>query len=575
MALLRKVAQWKGRQSVSNAWSAFGRNTVWTALATLGVALAGCTAPAAGPAPAGGDDMGPATPKVQRVVLALNPPPTESNDIRKICCFDIGAMRPMYENLVGYDESGKFVPQLAESWSLEPDGESFRFKLRRGVQFNRGYGELTARDVEFSVKDLVDNIPNSYALATWWRQTSKSFEILNDYEFIWHLNPNSAFMEYMSEAGGMMPIRSKAQREREGEPGDNPAKPVAGTGPYDFVERQIGGYIRYARASDKHWRVTPDFPELEFRWSREASTRLASLLAGEAHITTLSDDLMPQAERAGMKVIRGMVPGTRAWGTWVCCARTDSGEYYRDNTSPLLNVKVRQALNKAIDRNALQKAFFQRGERMVINHMHPSWPGWDPSWDRRFNDLYGYDPEAARRLLAEAGYGPNNPLKTNVAIRPSVVIPNAPDVAEAIAGYWRAVGADVTIVQQDTATQTAEIRAYKWTNHFYIDASSTHQVSAWPNRASDIQAFPSRGTASYFDADTNRLNTELERTLDERRQADLMRQLGELMFTRFGSVPLFFVPVEAIVNPQIIAAWPFPGPSFGTWTRTEYIRAAT
>ena len=40
---------------------------------------------------------------------------------------------------------------------------------------------------------------------------------------------------------------------------------------------------------------------------------------------------------------------------------------------------------------------------MVINHMHPTWPGWDATWERRFNDLYGYDPEAAKRLLAEAG----------------------------------------------------------------------------------------------------------------------------------------------------------------------------
>ncbi len=516
-----------------------------------------------------------AAPKAQRVVLLLNPPPTESNDIRKICCFDIGAMRPMYENLIGYEATlGKLIPQLADAWNLESTGTSFRFRLHKGVEFSRGYGEFTAKDVEHSVRDLVDAIPNTHALATWWKEAVRSVEVINSHEVVFHLNPNSSFMEYVSEIGGMMPIRSLAQREKEGDPGENPAKPGAGTGPYDFVEGATGVSVRYARAPNKHWRVTPDFPELEFRWSREASSRFAALLTGEAHITTVPDDMLPQAERAGMKLIQGKVPGTRAWGAWVCCNRTETGDYYRDNSSPLLNVKVRQALNKAIDRDALQKAFFPKGERMYINNMYQSWPGWDPSWERRFNDLYGYDPEVARRLLAEAGYGPSNPLKTNLAIRPSVVIPNAPDVTEAIAGSWRAVGVDVAMIQRDTATQQAEIRAFRWTNHVFIEASSTHQLSAWVNRASDLNTFPRAGTAAYFDAGTNRVNTLVQRELDGSKQAPLMRDLAEQMFTKFGSIPLFFVPVEAVVNPQFIAGWTFPGPAFGTWTHTEFIKAA-
>ena len=166
-----------------------------------------------------------------------------------------------------------------------------------------------------------------------------------------------------------------------------------------------------------------------------------------------------------MKIMAGKVVGTRTWGNWVCCARTDDGKYYRDNSSPLLNVKVRQALNKAIDRDGLHKAFFKKGERMYINHMHQTWPGWDAKWEKEWSDLYGYDPEAAKKLLTEAGYGPNNPLETNVAIRPSTVIPNNPDVTEAIGNYWRAIGVKVNFIQSDTATQNNEYRAFKWTNH--------------------------------------------------------------------------------------------------------------
>ncbi len=543
-------------------------------IVAAGLTSLACSAPVPPSDSGGGAAAGSGPPKVNRVVLILNPSAIESNDIRLTCCFDTLPIRPMFEALIGYDaKTGKFIPQLADSWALEPNGESFRFKLHKGVQFNRGFGEFTAKDAVHSFDDLVGAIPKAYSLATWWKNTVKNIEVVNDYEVVYHLNPNSAFIEYISEAGHMMPMRSKAQRDKEGDLGDNPPRPVAGTGAYDFVERQIGSYVRYAKATDNHWRLKPDFPEIEFRWSKEASTRLAALLAGEAHITTLPDDLLPQAERSGMKIVKGQVPGTRAWGTWLCCNRTQDGQYYRDNTTPLLNLKVRQALNKAIDRDALQKAFFARGERMHINQMHQTWPGWDAGWERRFTDLYGFDVEASKKLLAEAGYGPSNPLKTNIAVRPSVVIPNAPDVVEAIAAMWRKAGVEVEMIQTDVPQQTAEMNAFRWTNHMYIDASATHQVSAWPNRTSDLQRHPQRGGTAYFDAETNKIVAALERELDPAKQGALMKEVGELMFTRFGSVPLFFIPVEAVVNPQFVSEWTFPGPSFGTWSHLENIRA--
>ncbi len=542
---------------------------------------AGCGASAVtplAPAAGGGATGGPVTPKVNRLVIMVNPPPNEFNDIRKICCFDVAEMRPMYENLIGIDaKTAKYTPQLALSWSLEPNNAGVRFKLRQGVQFNRGYGEMTAKDVAYSWQDLTKDLPKAVpnTFAPWWKRTFKEVTVVNDYEAVFQFTqPDSTFFDLVSESAGQLPIRPKAQFDKEGELGETPAKPVAGTGPYDFKERQFGNYIRYDRVAGKHWRVTPEFPELEFRYSKEPSVRLAALLAGEVHISTMSDDLMPSGERAGMKVVRGTVPGTRSWGVWICCGRTESGEFYRDNTSPLLNVKVRQALNKAIDRDALQKAFFPKGERMYISHMHQSWPGWDKGWEARFSDLYGYDVAKAKALLAEAGYGPGNPLKTNVGIRVSTTIANAPDVEEAIAQYWRAAGVDVNMITTEVAQQTAEVRAFKWTNHFYVDASSTVQLFAWPNRASDLFTWPGQGGNNYFDRDTNVINEKLMREMNEDKQAKLMHDLGELNYTRFGSVPLFFMPVEALYNPQVVKEWTFPGPLWAAWTHTEYIKAA-
>ena len=85
-----------------------------------------------------------------------------------------------------------------------------------------------------------------------------------------------------------------------------------------------------------------------------------------------------------------------------------------------MDVRVRKALDKAINRDEMNKAFFAgKGEPMIVDHFHPSRAGWDPSWEQRFPEEYGYDPAKARALLAEAGYGPGKPLTTNILFNPS------------------------------------------------------------------------------------------------------------------------------------------------------------
>ena len=98
-----------------------------------------------------------------------------------------------------------------------------------------------------------------------------------------------------------------------------------------------------------------------------------------------------------------------------------------------MNVKVRKALDKAIDRDTLNQAFFGgRGEKMIMNHFHPIREAWNPSWDARYEDEYGFDPAAARTLLAEAGYGPNNPMEINIILVAINTYSGAEDTAEAI-----------------------------------------------------------------------------------------------------------------------------------------------
>ncbi|MFN0070822.1 MAG: ABC transporter substrate-binding protein [Chloroflexota bacterium] len=404
--------------------------------------------PTAAPA-AGKTATAPVQTKVQRLVMSLVPPAQESNELRNMSSPEVWPFRSVYEYPIAVDpQTMKFIPGLATEWSLEPDGMSFRFKIRKGVRFHYDKGELTAKDFVHVYEDIIK--PDStHGQSNYWRTALKSIEVVNDYELIYHLaKPDGQFITAMSESQGGMEIRSKAHYDSV--PEKSIQTTIAGTGPYQVKERAQSQYVRLERVPFQHWRVTPDFPEFEFRYQREASTRLASLLSGEAQIADLPQDLLAQAEKQGFKILKGVFPGVRVFGAFHCCLQQDlkdPAKGWIHPESPLMDVRVRQALNMAVNKDELNRAFFAgKGLPMQVNHFLPSRPGWNPEWERTYQDAYGYNPERAKALLAEAGQ-PN--LRIPIFLQPVSGLSGGEDLAEAIAGYWRAIGVQPTLQSID------------------------------------------------------------------------------------------------------------------------------
>src|SRR5215204_1728483 len=285
----------------------------------------------------------------------------------------------MYEYLIGVDPvSGAFIPQLAQSWNVEPDGKSYRFKLRQGVQFHGGWGEFTAKDVEFSFWNIMQE-DSQHGNSGYFRGLIDGIDIVNDYEVVVRLKrPDADFLNVSGELVSGVEMKSKAHFDAEGRPSIT-GKPTAGTGAYQFKERAQGQYIRFERVPYQHWRATPEFPELEIRFQRENSTRLAAMLAGESHITVLPEDLMGEAEKKGLKTTSSRVAGLRAFMSIYCCVLNDLQDVSKGwvyPNSPLMDLRVRRALNKAINRDELNKSFFAgKGEVMVLPHHHSTRQG--------------------------------------------------------------------------------------------------------------------------------------------------------------------------------------------------------
>ncbi len=547
----------------------------------------------------------PAGPAVERVVAAVAPPVDFSNLRRIPGQSSNWYIRPHYEYLVGFEKTtGAYIPQLATEWSLEPDGHSWRFQLREGVQFHGGNGEFTADDVRFSwlMNILPDDVGSE---ARTMRVIVTDVEIVGPYEVVFRTTePNADVFEVISEIQGGMEIASRADAfsrtfgmlagkptaewaSYEDDPrlaelvgASDPAAtepPLAGTAPYEIVEMDEQTGVVYRRVED-HWRATPDFPEFEFQFIPEASTRLAKLLAGEVHLSKLPEELSARAEEDGFVRFTAKVPAARyflAWqGVYVPAGPSKANdrigewsgalaqkEYPAYPDTPLANLNVRKALNKAIDRETINAAFFDgKGLTMHKNHYLPNNPqrvGWNPEWVTRFPDEYGYDPDAARELLAqglqELGI---EQLTTTLQLTDLPAVPAGVDVMQAIANYWRDIGVEVIEQRVDPNEYRTKQRAMQWDNHVVPIATSGAQLVTVQVYGSSIIPVLYIGLQ---DPDAEALMRVALDTNTPQDRDDILREVGDLYYDLHQDIPLFYLPNEVVADPDVIADFVFSG----------------
>lgn len=541
------------------------------ACALAAAAMAACSSPTPEPPGGGQPADGPVTPKVNRVVVAMPPPSEEGNnpnvELSNLTQFQL---RPMMGWLIDLTVEGKLAPMLANSWSVEPDGMSWRLKLRPGIRFHGDNGEFSAKDVEHSFKEITrEESIHSHAPI----HRVVTLEVVNDYEVVFrHQRPNAEYLYQLSRAQGGISIASKVDAEKLGSTIGAP-RPAASTGPYQFKSRQIGQNVVFERVPYEHFMARPDFPELELRWMREASTRLASLLTEEIHITQLPQDLMAEAAGRGFKTVRGPISAQRTWLTFYGVYLknpNNPAEGYLHNDVALADVRVRKALNKAIDRDALNKAFFAgKAEPMYIDKMPRSAPYFNPDWERNFQREYGYEPEVARALLNEAGYGPGKPLRLRMRLQNLPDYGGSEDVQEAIADFWRRVGVETELVNiQETEFRNINNQlGHK--DLVVIAATSSFDIQAWRVYNSSV---PPRGALELVEIDP--IVRKLQATVDEAEQQKLLRELGDKSYPLHMNVPLFWLPAELMINPRIVADWKYPGSISRVFSHFENIKAA-
>ena len=490
-----------------------------------------------------------------RLVTAFETPNLESNETRHAGQTTVWQIKPMYEYLMDSSpDNDALLPGLALEWVVE-DGPQVRFKLREGVQFHGGHGEFTSADVIYSLTNH-QREDSLHGEVKYFMDITPEAIPNGDHEVVVKLKQNdSNFFAQFSRLQGGMEIISKAHHEAAGDPvvlGKD--APIAGTGPYQYMDRTQASNIIFEK-SPNHWRADPDFQELEIKFINEASTRLAALLAGEVHLTNVPEDQLVQAVADGFTVLRGNVTALRAFAQFRGQYELESNgasNGYQDTGSPFLDVRVRQALNQAINRTEINDAFFGgKGVVMNVNHLNEGRQGWNPRWASEFDSKYGFDAEGAKALLAEAGYNSGNPLEIGVNVAPISRYAGADDIIEIMAGYWRDIGVNVDQYTEDNAIRRTRGRAFEYTHEIAMGGTSSN-ITIGP-KVYNTSFNPRGGGVEILES--SRIMGEFMQTLDPAKADALARQLGDIFFDQFISIPLFWLPAEAVVNPDVVGSW--------------------
>jgi len=316
----------------------------------------------------------------------------------------------VYDALINWDMSqgdkpSGLIPGLAESWSVDPmDKTKWTFNLRKGVKFHDG-SEFNADAVIFNFDKLLDKDSPQFSarqgsLVNFRIPSIKSYKKIDDYTVEFTTHAPDSFVPYQL---CYILIASPKQWEATGKDWNQFAKTPSGTGPWKLAAlapRERAEFVPFK----EHW-ATDRIPKLDKVITipiPDPNARTAALLSGQVDwIEAPSPDAIPRIQSQGYNIVSNVYPHVWSW------------HLSRVEGSPWNDIRVRKAANLAVDREGIKSLL---GGYAIPASGHVTredpWYG-KPSFEIK------YDPETAKSLLKEAGFGPDKPVKVKAVISAS------------------------------------------------------------------------------------------------------------------------------------------------------------
>jgi len=441
-----------------------------------------------------------------------------------------GAQREVFVNvcdpLVAVAEGGKLEPRLAESWKAE-DPKTYVFKLRRGVRFHDG-SPVTAEDVKFTLERILDPKTKSNMAADFVPVVA-SVDAPDPLTV--RISLKVPLVPFINQMPSVYVI-SKRAFESAGER-EFGRKPIC-AGPYKLSEWLPNERI-VLDAFDGYFRGAPKIRRLIFRPIPDPSARVAALRAGEADLVEgVPPDQIALVERAN--------------NLQIIATQSGAIQFLLMNAfeDPFKNKRVRWAMNYAVDWDTVIKGVFGGYARKAPSPILPFVFGYKPVV------RYFYDPERAKRLLAEAGYPDGF---TVVMETPSGRWSRDREMAQAIAGYLQQVGVKV------------EMRTFEWGEFLRRYRSKEPRLLVWNYRNiffdfDDVGLHfePDRRGWYWNHPQLTQMFAEARNTIDQNRRKAVYSRAVDLIMEE--APWLFGVELETVYGRNRRLNWK---PISGTW----------
>ncbi|MFZ8949229.1 MAG: ABC transporter substrate-binding protein [Alphaproteobacteria bacterium] len=316
----------------------------------------------------------------------------------------------VYDALINWDMSqgekpSGLIPGLAESWSVDPmDKTKWTFNLRKGVKFHDG-SEFNADAVIFNFDKLLDKDSPQFSarqgsLVNFRIPSIKSYKKIDDFTVEFTTHAPDSFVPYQL---CYILIASPKQWEATGKDWNQFAKTPSGTGPWKLAAlapRERAEFVPFK----EHW-ATDRIPKLDKVITipiPDPNARTAALLSGQVDwIEAPAPDAIPRIQSQGYDIVSKVYPHVWSW------------HLSRVEGSPWNDIRVRKAANLAVDRDGI-KSLLGGYAIPASGHVTPE----DP-WYGKPSFAIKYDPETAKALLKEAGFGPDKPVKVKAVISAS------------------------------------------------------------------------------------------------------------------------------------------------------------
>ncbi len=439
----------------------------------------------------------------------------------------------VFETLVAKNARGQLTPALAESWRAVDDF-TWEFSLRKGVKFHDGSG-FTAADVAFSL-DRVPTVPNSPSPFTTYSKQITEKVIVDPYTI--RLKTAAPYPLMANDMSTIMIVSSRAAKGATTED-FNSGKAAIGTGPLKFVRWQKGSRIELERY-DGYWGPRSPWDKVVLRVITSDPTRVASLLAGDVRAieNVPTADLARIVKQPDLSVYR--IVSHRVMYLHLDASR-DRSPFVTDKSgkslerNPLKDVRVRRAMSKAINRQALVDRVMEGAARTTGQLMPDGMFGYTPALKPE-----PYDVEGARKLLTEAGYPEGFGLTVH---GPNDRYVNDDQIAQAIAQMFSRIGIATKVETMPSSVYFSRANKLEFSLMLVGWGSDTAEASS-PLKAllatySSEKGMGQANRGRYSNPKMDALLQQALATVDDGRREKLLQQATGIAMADLGIIPLY------------------------------------